>query len=164
MKSGFLIIDSAGPEFEQSIELFLKRDFPDTRLHVIPKDDSLFTFPNNISAELPAHWHKEGREIKGLKIDGSWRVFIHPANLKEGWKHPDLTTLSKKDRQTSLNLGINLIYYSFLERDKFVIALFKKREAERRGDPIAESLHQANEIVERAMILNEETILEFRAL
>lgn len=121
LKGGMLIADAGSANFHRSFHNFITRQvFPDKPLLDIADDDTLYRFPFGFPNGAPAFWHHGGRRALGMKHDGRWIVFYHPGDMNDAWKFPGYTKVSDDMRDAALQLGVNLVFYSFNEWDDAV--------------------------------------------
>jgi hypothetical protein len=113
INGGMLIGDAGHRNFHHSFIQFMRKVFPDKTLIDIPDDDMLYQLPNGFPEGAPAFWHHGGRRALGIKHDGRWIAFYHPGDMNDAWKSQNYTDVSPEMRDASINLGVNLLYYSF---------------------------------------------------
>ena len=113
LKGGMLIADAGSARFHQSYLHFMRQVFPDKPLLDIADDDMLYQLPYGFPDGAPAFWHHGGRRALGVKHEGRWCVFYHPGDINDAWKSQGYTDVSPEMREAAMNLGINLVYYSF---------------------------------------------------
>ncbi|MBT8038217.1 MAG: DUF4159 domain-containing protein [Verrucomicrobiae bacterium] len=115
INGGMLIADAGHRNFHHSFIHFIRQVFPDKTLLDIPDDDMLYQLPNGFPEGAPAFWHHGGRRALGIKHDGRWIAFYHPGDMNDAWKSQNYTDVTPEMRDAAMNLGINLIYYSFTQ-------------------------------------------------
>ena len=113
INGGMLIGDAGHREFHNSFVQFMREVFPDKSLIDIPDDDMIYQLPNGFPDGAPAFWHHGGRRALGIKHDGRWIAFYHPGDMNDAWKSQNYTDVTPEMRDASINLGVNLLYYSF---------------------------------------------------
>ena len=113
LKGGMLIGDAGSVKFHQSFLHVMRQVFPDKPLLDIADDDMLYQLPYGFPDGAPAFWHHGGRRALGVKHDGRWCVFYHPGDMNDAWKSQGYTDVTPEMRDAAMNLGINLVYYSF---------------------------------------------------
>lgn len=113
INGGMLIGDAGHREFHNSFVQFMREVFPDKTLIDIPDDDMIYQLPNGFPDGAPAFWHHGGRRALGIKHDGRWIAFYHPGDMNDAWKSQNYTDVTPEMRDASINLGVNLLYYSF---------------------------------------------------
>lgn len=113
LKGGMLIGDAGSPRFHESFVGLMRRVFPDKPLIDIADDDVLYQLPYSFPDGAPAFWHHGGRRALGIKHEGRWIVFYHPGDMNDAWKNPGFTDVTPEMREAAMNLGVNLVYYSF---------------------------------------------------
>ncbi len=113
LNGGMLIADAGHRDFHHSFIHFMRQVFPDKTLIDIPDDDMLYQLPNGFPEGAPAFWHHGGRRALGIKHDGRWIAFYHPGDMNDAWKSQNYTDVTPEMRDAAINLGVNLIYYSF---------------------------------------------------
>ena len=113
LKGGMLIGDAGSPRFHESFVGLMRRVFPDKPLIDIADDDVLYQMPYSFPDGAPAFWHHGGRRALGIKHEGRWIVFYHPGDMNDAWKNPGFTDVTPEMREAAMNLGVNLVYYSF---------------------------------------------------
>jgi hypothetical protein len=125
LKGGMLIADAGSARFHQSFTHFMRQVFPDKLLLDIADDDMLYQLPYGFPDGAPAFWHHGGRRALGIKHDGRWVAFYHPGDMNDAWKSQGYTDVTPEMRDAAMNLGVNLVYYSF---NQWNDAVAKKRK------------------------------------
>ncbi len=121
LKGGMLIADAGSAVFHRSFVDFITRQvFPDKPLLDIADDDMIYQLPYGFPDGAPSFWHHGGRRALGMKHEGRWIVFYHPGDMNDAWKSQGYTDVTPEMRQSAMNLGINLVYYSFNQWDDAV--------------------------------------------
>jgi hypothetical protein len=120
LKGGMLIADAGSAQFHNSFLHFMRQVFPDKPLIDIADDDMLYQLPYGFPDGAPAFWHHGGRRALGIKHEGRWIAFYHPGDMNDAWKSPGFTDVTPEMREAAMNLGINLVYYSFNQWDDAV--------------------------------------------
>jgi hypothetical protein len=110
---GMLIADAGSPQFHQSFLRFMKDVFPEKSLMDIPDDDTLYQKPFPFPKGAPAFWNHGGNIPLGIKHEGRWVVFYHPGDMNDAWKSESHTDVTPELKEAALNLGVNLLLYSF---------------------------------------------------
>ncbi len=113
LKGGMLIGDAGSPRFHQSFLQNMRIVFPDKPLIDIADDDMIYKQPYEFPDGAPGFWHHGGRRPFGIKHEGRWIVFYHPGDMNDAWKSPGFTDVTPEMREAAMNLGVNLVYYSF---------------------------------------------------
>ncbi len=113
INGGMLIGDAGHRDFHTSFVQFMRQVFPDKTLIDIPDDDMLYQLPNGFPDGAPAFWHHGGRRALGIKHDGRWIAFYHPGDINDAWKSQNYTDVTPEMREAAINLGVNIVYYSF---------------------------------------------------
>ncbi|MFK7852190.1 MAG: DUF4159 domain-containing protein [Akkermansiaceae bacterium] len=113
LKGGMLIGDAGSAKFHQSFLRLMRQVFPDKPLLDIADDDMIYQLPYGFPDGAPAFWAHGGRRASGVKHDGRWCVFYHPGDMNDAWKSQGYTDVTPEMRDAAMNLGINLVYYSF---------------------------------------------------
>jgi hypothetical protein len=125
LKGGLLIGDAGSVKFHQSFMHVMRQVFPDKPLLDIADDDMLYQLPYGFPDGAPAFWGHGGRRALGIKHEGRWCVFYHPGDMNDAWKSQGYTDVTPEMRDAAMNLGINLVYYSF---NQWNDAVQKKRK------------------------------------
>jgi hypothetical protein len=125
LKGGMLIGDAGSATFHNSFTYFMRQVFPDKPLIDIADDDMIYQLPYAFPEGAPAFWHHGGRRALGIKHEGRWIVFYHPGDMNDAWKSPGFTDVTPEMREAAMNLGINLVYYSFNQWNDAVSKLRK---------------------------------------
>ena len=112
MGGGMLFADCGSPQWNGSFHSFIQQVFPGEPLLNIADDDVLFQLPFAFVNGAPPLWHHGGRRALGIKYKGRWAVFYHPGDLNDAWKK-NRGGLSQRMADGALEMGINIIYYSF---------------------------------------------------
>lgn len=110
---GMLIADAGSPRFHDSFTHFIRLCFPDKPLVDIPDDDMIYQMPYQFPDGAPSFWHHGGRRALGIKDKGRWIVFYHPGDMNDAWKSPGYTDVTPEMKEAAMQLGVNLVYYSF---------------------------------------------------
>ena len=125
LKGGMLIADAGSAQFHRSFTHVMRQVFPDKPLLDIADDDMLYQIPYGFPDGAPAFWGHGGRRALGVKHEGRWCVFYHPGDMNDAWKSQGYTDVTPEMRDAAMNLGINLVYYSF---NQWNDAVQKKRK------------------------------------
>jgi hypothetical protein len=120
LKGGMLIADAGSAQFHSSFLHFMRQVFPDKPLIDIADDDMLYQLPYGFPDGAPAFWHHGGRRALGIKHEGRWIAFYHPGDMNDAWKSAAFTDVTPEMREAAMNLGVNLVYYSFTQWDDAV--------------------------------------------
>jgi len=112
MGGGMLFADCGSPAWNNSFRSFMQRVLPGESLLVISDDDVIFRLPYTFPNGAPPIWHHGGTRALGIKYKGRWAVFYHPGDLNDAWKN-DRSGLTAKMAEGALEMGVNIIYYSF---------------------------------------------------
>ena len=110
---GLLIADAGSPQFHKTFTHLMRQVFPDKPMLDIADDDPIYKIPNNFPDGAPAFWNHGGKRPLGIKHDGRWVVFYHPGDMNDAWKSSAYTDVTPEMKEAALNLGVNLVYYSF---------------------------------------------------
>lgn len=113
LKGGMLIGDAGSAQFHRSFTHLMRQVFPDKPLLDIADDDMIYQLPYGFPDGAPAFWAHGGRRGLGVKHEGRWCVFYHPGDMNDAWKSQGYTDVTPEMRDAAMNLGINLVYYSF---------------------------------------------------
>lgn len=113
LNGGMLIADAGSAEFDRSFRGFIRQVFPDKPLLDIADDDVLYQLPYSFPDGAPAFWHHGGRRAMGLKHEGRWIAFYHPGDMNDAWKSPGYSDVTPEMRDAAMQLGVNLVRYSF---------------------------------------------------
>ena len=118
---GLLIADAGSQQFHKAFLHLMRQVFPDKPMLDIADDDSLYQIPNKFPDGAPAFWHHGGKRPLGIKHEGRWVVFYHPGDMNDAWKSDGYTDVTPEMKEAALNLGVNLVYYSFVSWDQTVL-------------------------------------------
>lgn len=110
---GMLIGDAGSGHFHNSFTHFMRQVFPDKQMLAIADDDIIYQLPYSFPEGAPAFWHHGGRRALGIKHEGRWVVFYHPGDMNDAWKLQGYTDVTPEMRDAAMNLGVNLVRYSF---------------------------------------------------
>jgi hypothetical protein len=110
---GMLIGDAGSGHFHNSFVHFMRQVFPDKQMLSIADDDIIYQLPYSFPEGAPAFWHHGGRRALGIKHEGRWIVFYHPGDMNDAWKLQGYTDVTPEMRDAAMNLGVNLVRYSF---------------------------------------------------
>ena len=110
---GMLIGDAGSSQFHNSFTHFMRQVFPDKQMLAIADDDIIYQLPYSFPEGAPAFWHHGGRRALGIKHEGRWVVFYHPGDMNDAWKLQGYTDVTPEMRDSAMNLGVNLVRYSF---------------------------------------------------
>jgi hypothetical protein len=113
LNGGMLIADAGSVQFHNSFMRFIRQVFPDKPLIDIADDDMLYQVPYMFPNGAPPFWRLGGTRALGIKHEGRWIAFYHPGDMNGAWKSQGYTDVSPEMREAAMNLGINLVYYSF---------------------------------------------------
>ena len=61
---------------------------------------------------------RSGTAALGWKIDGRWAVYYHPGALSDAWRD-DHAGIKKDIWEQCYQLGINILYYAYMEQDSW---------------------------------------------
>lgn len=86
----------------------------------IPRDDVIHQKPNALP-QLPIVVAHGGMVPLGWKIDGRWVVYYHPGALSDAWRD-DHAGIKKEVYELCYQLGVNIIFYSMKEYDRWLKA------------------------------------------
>ena len=112
MGGGMLFADCGSPRWHGSFRSFIGRVFPGENLTKISDDDVIFQLPFPFVNGAPPIWHHGGYDALGIKYKGRWAVFYHPGDINDAWK-TNHGGLAPKMAEGSMEMGVNIIYYSF---------------------------------------------------
>lgn len=112
MSGGMLFADCSSPRWNNSFRNFMRRVFPGETLLTISDDDVIFQIPFTFPNGAPPLWHHGGFSSLGIKYKGRWAVFYHPGDIHDAWK-TDRGGLDAKMAEGAMEMGVNIIYYSF---------------------------------------------------
>jgi hypothetical protein len=110
---GMLIGDAGSGHFHNSFVHFMRKVFPDKQMLSIADDDIIYQLPYSFPEGAPAFWHHGGRRALGIKHEGRWIVFYHPGDMNDAWKLQGYTDVAPEMRDAAMNLGVNLVRYSY---------------------------------------------------
>jgi hypothetical protein len=113
LNGGMLIADAGSVQFHNSFMPFIRSVFPDKPLIDIADDDMLYQVPYTFPDGAPPFWRLGGTRALGIKHEGRWIAFYHPGDMNGAWKSQGYTDVTPEMREAAMNLGINLVYYSF---------------------------------------------------
>jgi hypothetical protein len=113
LNGGMLIADAGSVSFHQSFLHFIRQVFPDKPLIDIADDEMLYQVPYTFPDGAPPFWQLGGRRALGIKHEGRWVAFYHPGDMNGAWKSQGYTDVTPEMREAAMNLGVNLVYYSF---------------------------------------------------
>ena len=113
LNGGMLIADAGSVQFHNSFMPFIRDVFPDKPLIDIADDDMLYQVPYTFPDGAPPFWRLGGTRALGIKHEGRWIAFYHPGDMNGAWKSPGYTDVTPEMREAAMNLGVNLVYYSF---------------------------------------------------
>ena len=109
---GMLFADCGSPQWNRNFRHFIQRVFPGEKLLNIADDDVIFQLPFGFVNGAPPLWHHGGTRALGIKYKGRWGVFYHPGDINDAWKN-NRGGLSAQKADGALEMGVNIIYYSF---------------------------------------------------
>jgi hypothetical protein len=113
LNGGMLIADAGSVSFHNSFMREIRKVFPDKPLIDIADDDMLYQVPYTFPNGAPPFWRLGGTRALGVKHEGRWVAFYHPGDMNGAWKSQGYTDVTPEMREAAMNLGVNLIYYSF---------------------------------------------------
>ena len=113
---GMLIADAGHRDFGSSFETLMRQMFPRNAFVDIANDELIYQLPHRFPNGAPTLWSHYGSRPRGIRHEGRWVVFFHPGDMNDAWKSSEYNgNLDPQVREQSLNLGINLIFYSFTQ-------------------------------------------------
>lgn len=112
MGGGMLFADCSSPRWNTSFRSLMLRVFPGESLLTISDDDVIFQLPYTFANGAPPLWHHGGMRALGIKYKGRWAVFYHPGDIHDAWRS-DKGGLTPKMAEGAIEMGINIVYYSF---------------------------------------------------
>jgi len=83
----------------------------------VPRDDRIHQSPYALPL-LPIVVAHGGTTPLGWKIDGRWAVYYHPGALSDAWRD-DHAGIKKDVWESCYQLGINILYYTYVEQDSW---------------------------------------------
>jgi len=113
LNGGMLIADAGSVSFHNNFMRVIRQVFPDKPLIDIADDDMLYQVPFAFPNGAPPFWRLGGTRALGIKHEGRWIAFYHPGDMNGAWKSPGYTDVTPDMRDAAMNLGVNLLYYSF---------------------------------------------------
>lgn len=113
LNGGMLIADAGSVQFHHEFMNFIRKVFPDKPLIDIADDDMLYQVPYTFPDGAPPFWRLGGTRALGIKHEGRWVAFYHPGDMNGAWKSQGFTDVTPEMREAAMNLGVNLVYYSF---------------------------------------------------
>lgn len=113
LNGGMLIADAGSVSFHNNFMRVIRQVFPDKPLIDISDDDMLYQVPFAFPNGAPPFWRLGGTRALGIKHEGRWIAFYHPGDMNGAWKSPGYTDVTPDMRDAAMNLGVNLLYYSF---------------------------------------------------
>jgi hypothetical protein len=122
---GMLFADCGSPGWNGSFRNFIQQVFPGEPLLNIADDDMLFQVPFSFANGAPPLWHHGGNRALGIKYKGRWAVFYHPGDINDAWKN-NRGGLSAMKADGALEMGVNIVYYSFTNYLELTRKLRKK--------------------------------------
>lgn len=112
LDGGMLFADAGSQWFDRNFRSLAQSLFPGNPLREIADDDPLFQQPYVFPNGAPPLWHHGGWRSMGIKHKDRWVVFYHPGDMNDTWKN-DRSGMSMELAQSAMDLGINIIHYSF---------------------------------------------------
>ena len=112
MDGGMLFADCGSPRWDRNFRNFILSVCPGEPLVEISDDDLIFQMPVVFANGAPPLWHHGGWRAMGVKHNGRWCVFYHPGDIHDAWKS-GRTGMDPKMAAGAINMGVNIIYYSF---------------------------------------------------
>jgi len=117
-RHGMVLGDNlGGPAFHQQF-LATMTELTGVTPVPIPRDDYIHTAPFAMSS-LPIVVAHGGTVPLGWKLDGRWVVYYHPGALSDAWRD-DHSGIKREIYEMCYQLGVNIMAYSFRERDKWL--------------------------------------------
>jgi hypothetical protein len=114
LDGGLLFADAGSPWFDRNLRAMVQTLFPGNPLREIADDDPIFQMPYVFANGAPPLWHHGGMRAMGVKHRDRWVVFYHPGDMNDAWK-TGRSDLAPELAQQSLDLGINIVFYSFTQ-------------------------------------------------
>lgn len=112
LDGGLLFADAGSPWFHQNFVSLARSLFPGNPLRDIADDDPIYQMPYVFPNGAPPLWHHGGWRAMGIKHKDRWVVYYHPGDVNDTWKD-DRGGMTKELSQSAMDLGVNIIYYSF---------------------------------------------------
>jgi hypothetical protein len=116
-KHGMIVGDNhGGGGFHSSFETAMN-EITGTKAVPIPRDDTIHQKPYALP-QLPIVVAHGGTTPLGWRVDGRWAVYYHPGALSDAWRD-DRAGIRKEIAELCYQLGVNVMYYSMRERNKW---------------------------------------------
>ena len=112
LDGGLLFADAGSPWFHQNFISLARALFPGNPLRDIADDDPIYQMPYVFPNGAPPLWHHGGYRAMGIKNKDRWVIYYHPGDINDTWKD-DRGGMTKELSQSAMDLGVNIIYYSF---------------------------------------------------
>lgn len=112
LDGGLLFADAGSPWFHQNFMSLSRALFPGNPLRDIADDDPIYQMPYVFPNGAPPLWHHGGWRAMGIKHKDRWVIYYHPGDVNDTWKD-DRGGMTKELSQSAMDLGVNIIYYSF---------------------------------------------------
>lgn len=116
LSGGFLHIDD-----NYGMEPYLRKEltklFPEKELLELPADHPIFSSYKSFPKGLPKIHEHEGARPQALGIFDQGRLvllFTFESDLGDGWESPEVHNDPPEVRQKALDMGVNILKYSFL--------------------------------------------------
>lgn len=120
LQGGMLFATGGSREFDRSFRSLMQTLFPGNPMVDIPDDDILFQQPFRFPHGPPSVEAHAGRHSFGVRHEGRWMVYYHPGDLNDPWKAAQFQEYRPEVQRAAMQLGINIVYYSFNQWDAIV--------------------------------------------
>lgn len=120
LQGGMLFATGGSRDFDRSFRSLMQTLFPGNPMVDIPDDDILFQQPFRFPHGPPSVEAHAGRHSFGVRHEGRWIVYYHPGDLNDPWKSSQFQEYRPEVQRAAMQLGINIVYYSFNQWDAIV--------------------------------------------
>jgi hypothetical protein len=115
---GMILGDNhGGPGFHQSF-IANMNEITGVQPVAVPRDDRIHQRPYALPM-LPVVVAHGGTVPLGWKLDGRWVAYYHPGALSDAWRD-DHAGIKKDVYESCYQLGVNVIFYSLSEKNKWL--------------------------------------------
>jgi hypothetical protein len=117
-EGGMIFADNGGGYFDNAFRNLMRQVVPELPMVVISHDDIIYRQPFVFPDGAPPLWHHSGNEAMGLKHNGRWICFYHQGDMNDAWQTGS-SGVSKATAEQSFKMGINVVYYAFVQYLQF---------------------------------------------
>ena len=119
-RNGMIFADNLGGQAFHNQFFATMREVTSASEVAIPRDDYIHRRPFPLPS-LPIVVAHGGTVPYGWNVDGRWVVYYHPGAISDAWRD-DHAGIKREIWNECYQLGINVLFYSLVERNKWLTA------------------------------------------